>query len=51
MGTQRGTQTFKGTKVDLGAKEHNSAKTTKEWSANNTQGTQAQEEKVLEAVD
>ena len=51
MDTQRGRQTFKGTKVDLGAKEHNSAKTAKKWSANTTQGTQAQEEKVLEASD
>ena len=51
MDTQRGTQTFKNTKVDLGAKERNSVKTAKEWSANNTQGTEAQEEKVLEAAD
>ena len=51
MDTQRGTQTFKNTKVDLGAKGCNSARIAKEWSANNTQGTQAQEEKVLEAAD
>ena len=50
METQGDTQTSKATKMDLGAKERNSTKTTKEASPTSTQETQTPQKEILETL-